>query len=270
MTTLTVGLSTCPNDTFLFAPLLDGRVAADGLDLRFELADVQELNDALHAGRLDVSKASFAAALDLADRYSVLPVGSALGHGVGPVLLARADRAERPLADARVLCPGRGTTAALLMRCLHPEVERVEHVRFDRIMPALAAGEADAGVCIHEGRFTYADLGLVLREDLGARWEEWTGHPVPLGGLLARRDLDADVRDRLCDALRRSLAASRADPPSALPVMRRHAQELSDPVIWQHVELYVNARTVDLGEAGRACLDELARRAGARPLVVEP
>lgn len=263
MTSLTVGLSTCPNDTFLFAPLLEGRLETPGLDLRFELADVQDLNESLAGGHLDVSKASFATALDLTGRYGVLPVGSALGFGVGPVLLSRPDSADLPLDDrARVLCPGLGTTATLLMRCLHPEATQLVQCRFDEIMPALRDGQAEAGVCIHEGRFTYQDQGLVLREDLGRSWEQWTGHPVPLGGLLCRRDLPADTRRRLTDTLRRSLEISRADPEASLPTMRRHAQELSDEVIWRHVELYVNDHTANLGTTGQGCLEELARRAG--------
>ena len=280
---LRVGLSTCPNDTFLFHGLLTGAVDTAGLALEFVLGDVQELNEALADGQLDVSKASFATALELADRYGVLPVGSALGFGVGPVLLGRPEVTEQDLPPRRLLLPGAGTTAALLLRCLHPEwfppraggtptgrapaAPAVAHVRFDRIMPALAAGEADAGVCIHEGRFTYAESGLVLLEDLGASWEAVTGSPVPLGGLLARLDLayefGADVHARLTAVLSASLAIARADPAATLPTMRAHAQELSDDVIRQHVELYVNDHTVDLGEVGRTCLDELARRAGA-------
>ena len=174
MTALRVGLSTCPNDTFLFHPLLIGDVVPAGLDVEFVLADVQELNEALAAGQLDVSKVSFATALAMSDEVAVLPVGSALGFGVGPVLLGRSGY-EHLTPDARVLCPGAGTTATLLMRCLHPEVEHLEHVRFDAIMPALeAADDADgpeAGVCIHEGRFTYQSLWLPLIEDLGASWE---------------------------------------------------------------------------------------------------
>lgn len=263
MKRLSIGLSTCPNDTFLFAPLLDGRVETPGLQLDFELADVQELNEALAKGRLDVSKASFAAALELSRDYGVLPVGSALGFGVGPVLLARAGSVDVPLDDrAPVLCPGLDTTATLLMRCLHPAATHLIQRRFDEIMPALRAGEAEAGVCIHEGRFTYAEQGLVLREDLGRSWEEWTGHPVPLGGLLCRRDVPSDVRTQLTQVLRRSLEVSRAEPEASLPTMRRYAQELSDEVIWRHVELYVNDHTADLGAVGRGCLEELARRAG--------
>jgi 1,4-dihydroxy-6-naphthoate synthase len=268
VTPLRVGLSTCPNDTFLFHGLLAGAVDTRGLRLELVLADVQELNERLARGELDVGKASFATALQLADRYGALRVGSALGFGVGPVLLARAaPEGARRAPPRMVLCPGAGTTATLLMRCLHPEVAELVQVRFDAIMPALARGEADAGVAIHEGRFTYRDHGLVLLEDLGASWERLTGGPVPLGGLLARRDLarthGPDVHARLCAALSDSLALARARPADALATMRRHAQELSDAVLWQHVELYVNARTEDLGDVGARALDELARRVAA-------
>ena len=265
MSALAVGLSTCPNDTFLFAPLIEGRVDRRGLELSFELADVQELNEALAAGRLHVGKASFAAAMALVGRYGVLPVGSALGFGVGPVLLGRpgGPPLAELLADGPVLCPGADTTATLLLRALHPSLAAgAVQVRFDAIMPALAAGEADAGVCIHEGRFTYAAQGLALLEDLGASWERLTGAPVPLGGLLAREDLGADVHRRLAAVLSESLAVARRDPDACLPFMRRHAQELDDAVIWQHVELYVNEHTTDLGQLGARALQELARRAG--------
>jgi len=259
---LRLGLSTCPNDTFLFAPLLEDRVDRRGLALEFVLADVQELNEALRAGELAVSKASFATALELAGTHGVLPVGSALGFGVGPVLLGPPGAAP-PRADSRVLCPGAGTTATLLMRCLHPEVSDLRQLRFDRIMPALAAGEADLGVCIHEGRFSYAAAGLELVEDLGASWEAATGAPVPLGGLLARHDLGADLHRRLAAVLSDSLAAARAAPEACLPVMAAHAQELDERSLWQHVELYVNEHTRDLGALGRVALEALATRSGA-------
>jgi 1,4-dihydroxy-6-naphthoate synthase len=264
---LRIGLSTCPNDTFLFHGLLAGAVDTRGLPLEFLLADVQDLNERLARGELDVGKASFATALELADRYGVLRVGSALGFGVGPVLLARPLlESERRPAPRVVLCPGAGTTATLLMRRLHPEVAELVQVRFDAIMPALARGEADAGVAIHEGRFTHREHGLVLLEDLGASWERLTGGPVPLGGLLARRDLGrthgADVHARLCAALSDSLALARARPAEALATMRLHAQELADDVLWRHVELYVNAHTADLGATGARALAELARRTG--------
>jgi 1,4-dihydroxy-6-naphthoate synthase len=164
-----------------------------------------------------------------------------------------------------VLAPGAGTTATLLLRALHPELCApgvLSQVRFDTIMPALARGEADAGVAIHEGRFTYERHGLALLEDLGASWEHLTGAPVPLGGLLARRDLGAEVHAALAHALADSLALARRDPQATLPTMRRHARELEDAILWQHVELYVTSTTAELGEIGRAALDELARRSG--------
>jgi 1,4-dihydroxy-6-naphthoate synthase len=256
---LRVGLSTCPNDTFLFHGLLEDRIDRRGLRLAFTLDDVQELNDALAAGRLDVGKASFATALDLADRFGVLRVGAALGFGVGPVLVGRPGLQGPPRT---ILCPGAGTTATLLLRSLHPELPEPEQVRFDRSLPAVARGEADAGVAIHEGRFTYQRLGLTLLEDLGATWETLTGAPVPLGGLLARLDLGAGLHETLARVLSDSLAYGRAHPEEALLTMRRHAQELDDRAIWQHVELYVNEHTADLGPLGAAALDELARRRG--------
>jgi 1,4-dihydroxy-6-naphthoate synthase len=266
VTTLLVGLSTCPNDTFLFHALLERRVDTGGLDLEFVLADVQELNEALERGKLHVGKASFATALRIADRYGVLGVGAALGHGVGPVLLARPGLTGPPRS---LLAPGPGTTASLLLRCLRPDLPAPEHVRFDEILPALARGAADAGVAIHEGRFTYRRMGLTLLEDLGATWERETGGPVPLGGLLARHDLGAPVHVALNQSLQRSLAAARAEPEAALASMRRHAQELEDDVLWKHVELYVNEETAGLGSAGRRALEELGRRAGvATPLTV--
>lgn len=265
---LRIGLSTCPNDTFLFHGLLEGLVDTRGLSLEFVLGDVQQLNELLEQDELDAGKASFATALRLADRYGVLRVGSALGFGVGPVLLARPGLSGPP---RRVLAPGAGTTATLLLRALHPELCApgvLSQVRFDAIMPALARGEADAGVAIHEGRFTYARYGLLLLEDLGASWERLTGAPVPLGGLLARRDLGAEVHAALAHALQDSLALARRDPQATLPTLRRHAQELDDDVLWQHVELYVNERTADLGAEGCAALEELARRVGGTPLLV--
>jgi len=267
MTTLAVGLSTCPNDTFLFAPLVQGRVDRRGLELRFELADVQELNQALAAGRLAVGKASFAAALALSADYGVLPVGSALGFGVGPVLLGRpgGPALDQLPGVGSILCPGADTTASLLLAALHPALaERSEQVRFDAIMPALAQGAADAGVCIHEGRFTYAEQGLTLLDDLGARWEHETDAPVPLGGLLARHDLGPELHATLALLLGESLAAARADPAACLAFMREHAIELADDVIWKHVELYVNAHTTDLGQVGALALAQLAARAGHR------
>ena len=263
-----LGISTCPNDTFAFHALLAGEVEPDGLELELELADVEELNQRLAAGELDAAKTSFHAALALADRLVVLPAGSALGYGVGPLVLARPGAgALGDDPEARVLCPGAGTTATLLWKLFHPEQQRVEQVVFSKIMPALQAGRADLGVCIHEGRFTWREQGLERVEDLGERWEAETGCPLPLGGITARRDLGQDTLQRLAATVRRSLEWGLEHREACLASMRAHAQELADPVLWSHVDLYVNAWTLDLGREGRAALDALGRLAAERGLV---
>jgi len=259
---LRVGLSTCPNDTFAFHGLLTGRVACPELELSFRLADVEELNQALLAGELDVAKGSFHAALAASDRLGVLPCGSALGFGNGPLLLARRALA-RPGPGSRVLGPGRWTTADLLYRLFHSGAAAPRPVLFSTILPALERDEADFGVCIHEARFTYARHGLVPVEDLGRRWEQETGAPLPLGGILARADLPRGVLRALVGALRRSLEHAWAHPGECLATMRAHAQELDEAVLRDHVALYVNEHTFDLAPAGRAALAELARRARA-------
>ncbi|MDP6989194.1 MAG: 1,4-dihydroxy-6-naphthoate synthase [Planctomycetota bacterium] len=262
---LRVGISTCPNDTFAFHGLLSGAVSAAPLSLDFRLADVQELNEALLAGSLDVVKASFHAALLASEDYVVLEAGSALGFGVGPLLLAGAS--ERSPVPNRVLCPGEWTTATMLYRLYHPDEGDVEHVLFSDILPALAAGRARRGVCIHEGRFTYRDHGLRLVEDLGERWERDTGAPLPLGGILARRSLGPKVLAAVQRAIGASLDHAGEHPADALVTMRRHAAEQGDEVLMGHVELYVNAWTRDLGAEGRAALAVLGRRARAAGLV---
>jgi len=269
---LRLGISTCPNDTFLFHGLLTGEVEVEGHRLEIELLDVQELNQRLlapgAAPAFDVAKASYHLALLMADELLALPTGSALGFGNGPLLLARAGlEPPSPTPSSRVLCPGAHTTAALLYRLFYPEAADAEHVIFSDVMPALERGEADLGVCIHEGRFTYAESGLSLVEDLGARWEADTRAPLPLGGIFARRTLPEATLEAVQDALRRSLALARARPEATLESMRLHAQEFSDDVLWSHVDLYVNEWTRDLGAAGRSALGVLAQRAAQARLV---
>jgi 1,4-dihydroxy-6-naphthoate synthase len=253
---LKVGISTCPNDTFAFHAVMERRIDLRGLEFEFELHDVQELNDRLFAGAYDVSKASYHAALLLAGSYGLLRVGSALGFGVGPLLVAASPDA-RLTPESRVLCPGATTTATLLFRCLHPEVAGIEQRVFSDIVPALRRGDADFGVLIHEGRLTYQRDGLTLVEDLGTSFERLAQAPVPLGGILARLDLPADVPDRVAAVLRDSIAYGWANRDDALVTIRRHAQELSEDVIWPYVALYVNEHTVDFGADGLRAIETL-------------
>ena len=258
-----LAISTCPNYTFAFHGLLTRAVDWRGLDFQIELLDVETLNERLLAGDFDVCKASFHAALLAADDVVVLPSGSALGFGVGPLLLA-AEPGTRPTDSGQLtLCPGRHTTAALLFDLFHPRTSRVEHVVFSDIMPRLTARTADFGVCIHEGRFTWQSHGLTLVEDLGTRWETETGCPLPLGGIVASRRLPAATISAVQRVIHDSLALALRDRDAPLPTMRAHAQEFDDRVLMQHVDLYVNDWTIDLGPKGAKALDELSARAAS-------
>lgn len=265
-TRIRLGISPCPNDTFAFHGLMTRAVDWRGLHFDVELLDIERLNERLLRGEFDVCKASFHAALAVADDLVVLPSGSALGFGVGPLLLA-ADAGTAPADAAQLtLCPGRYTTAALLFGMFHPHTTRVDHAVFSEIMPRLAARQADFGVCIHEGRFTWRRHGLSLVEDLGARWETETRCPLPLGGIVARRRLSPETLATVQQVIRDSLRFGLADRSAALPSMRRHAQEHDDEVLMQHVDLYVNQWTDDLGPVGTGALRELSARAAAAGL----
>lgn len=264
-----LGISTCPNDTFAFHGLLTRQVDPRGLDFQIELLDIQQLNDRLFRDEFDVAKASFHAAILLADRMVVLPSGSALGFGVGPLLLSARSNEVPDNVKQLTLCPGEHTTAHLLFQMFYPQTTRIEQTVFSKIMPSLQECSADFGVCIHEGRFTWERYGLGLVEDLGTRWETETGYPLPLGGLLACRNLAPDVLAAIQTVVLDSLQFALQDPPAALPTMRQYAQELEDAVLMQHVELYVNDWTVDLGDVGARALAELSRRACASQHTLE-
>jgi 1,4-dihydroxy-6-naphthoate synthase len=262
-----LGISPCPNDTFAFHAILERRIDLRGFEIETELVDVQTLNEGLESGRYDIAKASFHAALLLADRYDVLDAGAALGFGVGPLLVA-AHHGVRPTRDARVLCPGATTTATLLYHCLHPGMGTVSQTVFSDIGPALRRDEADLGVLIHEGRLTYQRDGLTLVEDLGESFEQLASAPVPLGGILASRSLSDGAAASFAALLRESIAYGWANRDDTLGTIRRHAQEMGEEVIWPYVELYVNDRTVSLGDEGARALDvleETARTAGVVP-----
>lgn len=290
-----LGISTCPNDTFAFAALLEGRVETGGFEFVIDLLDIDELNQGLLGGRFDVLKASFHAALLATEETVVLPVGSALGFGVGPLLLSArpgtrpgtrsesGDHAEGasngsttlcpgehtltlcPGEHTLTLCPGEHTTAKLLFDLFYPDTTRIEHVVFSEIMPRLSEGTADFGVCIHEGRFTYEELGLFCVEDLGERWEATTASPLPLGGLLMRSRHSESTIQRVSDVISESLRIASDNPDTALPAMRRYAQSMNDAVLMQHVDLYVNKWTHSLGDVGASALEklsEMAKKAG--------
>lgn len=265
--TIRLAISTCPNDTFAFHALMNGLVDMRGLQYEIELLDIQQLNDRLVRKEFDIIKASFAAAVEVAGEYWVLPSGSALGFGVGPLLLA-AKKHTIPSKDSQItLCPGKLTTATLLFEAFYPDTTLVEHRVFSEIMPQLSQQQADFGVCIHEGRFTWQEQGLHLVQDLGTRWEHETNCPLPLGGIFASRQLEDGVIQRVQTSLRDSIDFARTQPELALPTMRKFAQELNDSVLMQHVDLYVNQWTLDLGEDGADAIEQLCQRARGSRLV---
>jgi 5,8-dihydroxy-2-naphthoate synthase len=250
---LTFGFSPCPNDTFAFHALVHGLVEAP---FRVEpvLLDIEELNRRARTGELDLTKLSVGAFGAVGSRYRLLRSGAALGRGVGPLVVAREPRS---LAGAGIAIPGRDTTAFLLLRLAEPELGDVVELRYDRILAAVAAGEVDAGLIIHESRFTYAEHGLIAVADLGEWWERETGLPVPLAGICARADLDDETVVAAEEAIRASVEHAFAQPEASREYVRTHAQELPDEVCDAHIALYVNEFSVDLGEEGLAAIERL-------------
>src|SRR5579884_2107092 len=262
MRELTFGFSPCPNDTFAFHALVHGLVDAP-FRVRPVLLDIEELNRRAHGGELDLTKLSFGAIPAVGDRYRMLRSGAALGRGVGPLVVAREPRPLEQAAAGRIAVPGRQTTAFLLLRLAAPELGDVVELRYDRILSAVVSGDVDAGLIIHESRFTYADHGLTKVADLGEWWEGETGLPVPLAGIFARSDLAPGVADAAEAAVRASVEYAFARPAASRDYVRSLAQEMSDEVCAAHIALYVNEHSVDFGDEGLAAIDRLLGRAPA-------
>ena len=261
MKKISIGFSPCPNDTFIFHALVHGLVALEGWSLAKErLADIETLNYWALAGKLDVTKISFHALGHVLSDYVLLPAGAALGRGCGPLLVARQDPGAAKLPLQTIAIPGRYTTAAMLLHLFAPQCRQTVEMRFDQIVPAIVAGRVDAGVIIHESRFTYQEKGLVLIRDLGAWWEEVSGQPVPLGGIVAKRSLGVELIRKISAAVRASVDLAFANPARALAYIKMHAQELDDQIIAAHIGLYVNHYSADLDEAGRAAVQVFLER----------
>ena len=256
MRELTFGFSPCPNDTFAFHALAHGRVDAP-FRVRPVMLDIEELNQRARGGELDLTKLSFGAFPAVGDRYRLLRSGAALGRGVGPLVVARRPMSLAEATAGRVAIPGRDTTAFRLLRLAAPHLGEVVDVRYDRILSAVVDGQVDAGLIIHESRFTFADHGLVKIVDLGDWWEGETGLPVPLAGICARADLDADIVLAAERAIRASVEHAFAHPAESREWIRAHAQEMSDEVCDAHIRLYVNEYSIDLGDDGMRAVARL-------------
>ena len=256
------GFTPCPNDAFAFHALVHGLVPAP-FAVEPVLLDVEELNRRASSVELPLTKLSFGAAAAAADRYRLLRSGAALGRGVGPLVVARETGSLEEAAAGRIAVPGRETTAFLLLRLAALALGDVVELRYDRILDAVVAGEVDAGLIIHESRFTYGEHGLVAVADLGEWWEGETGLPVPLAGIFARNDLAPGLVDEAEAAIRASVEYAFANPEASRDYVRSLAHELSDEVCAAHIELYVNEHSVDIGDDGFAAIDRLLGRAAA-------
>ncbi|MDR0691630.1 MAG: 1,4-dihydroxy-6-naphthoate synthase [Prevotellaceae bacterium] len=248
---LSLAFSPCPNDTFMFDALAHHRIDTEGLHFNVHLADVEALNHAAMRHTYDITKLSYHAYAYVEEQYAMLPAGSALGFGNGPLLVSARALHEDELATARVAVAGRYTTSVALLKAAFPQVADLRETVFSNIERMVLCGDADAGVLIHEGRFTYAQKGLHLIADLGARWEEKTRQPVPLGGIAMRRTHPEALQQTVTRVLRRSIEYALAHPDAGAAFVRKHAQEMDGQVIKQHIALYVNRFSLDLGDDGR-------------------
>lgn len=251
---LTLGFSPCPNDTFIFDALVNKKIDTEGLDFEVVLEDVETLNGWAAEGKLDVTKLSFPALFRNADKYAILSAGSALGKGVGPLLIAKTVVSVPDMEHASIAIPGEYTTANFLLNFAFPQAHNRKVMLFSKIEDAVLNGEVDLGVIIHENRFTYMHKGLVKVIDLGDYWEQKTGAPIPLGCIAVRRSLDKEVQKKVDELIRKSLIYSFDHYPGLSEFVTAHAQEMEEGVMRQHIELYVNDFSMELGEAGKKAI----------------
>ena len=263
---LTLGFSPCPNDTFIFDALVHGKIDTEGLSFQVTLADVEELNRLAFAGELDVTKLSYHAFGHLTDNYVLLNAGSALGNGVGPLLVRKSNTKITKNENiggvkntTSIAIPGKYTTANYLLGLAYPFATNKTELRFSEIENAVLSGRFDAGLLIHENRFTYHERGLEKIADLGEYWEKATGFPIPLGGIVIRRAVDADIQKTFDRVLARSVRYAFDHPDASHAYVTANAQEMNPAVMRQHIDLYVNDYTENLGKTGRAAVEYFIR-----------
>jgi 1,4-dihydroxy-6-naphthoate synthase len=273
--TLSLGFSPCPNDTFIFDALIHHKIDTEGLDFEVFYDDVETLNQKAFRGELDISKLSYHAFAYVADSYVLLDSGSALGFGVGPMLICKDDpeklraELENPNTQLKIGIPGKYTTANFLLGLAFPNALNKQELVFSDIENAVIDGRVDIGLIIHENRFTYQDKGLKKIIDLGDFWEKETGLAIPLGGIVANRTLPLDVQHKINRVLRRSVEFAFSNPKSGLEYIRSHAQEMSEEVMYKHIDLYVNKYSVELGDEGKKAIKLLFDTATEKNVIPE-
>ena len=260
---LTLAYSTCPNDTFIFDALANGKIDTEGIDFEISLADIDVLNkNAVSANPPDITKiSSNAYGIDIWKDYVILDSGSALGRNNGPLLVAKNEFPLEEMDSKRILIPGINTTANLLFTTFFPNAKEKTPLLFSKIEGEVISGHYDAGLLIHEGRFTYKSKGLVKIADMGELWEQRFGMPIPLGSIIAKRSLPQDVIAKVDRIIRRSVEYSFAHPESPMPYIRDNAREMDDTVMRSHIALYVNNFSVSLGTEGRSAITFLSHKA---------
>lgn len=264
---LTLGFSPCPNDTFIFDAMVNGLIDTQGITFDYVMEDVETLNQWALKGKLDVTKLSYNTFLHVAHEYALLHSGSALGVGVGPLLVAKQPLDLDRLHEYRIAIPGAKTTANLLLTLAYPQATNKTEVLFSEIEDAVLNGTYDAGLIIHESRFTYAAKGLVKLADMGDWWEHTTGAAIPLGGIVMHRNLDPQLGATLDDIIRNSLMYSWENYPDLSDFVKKNAQEMQEDVMLKHINLYVNKYTTDLGAKGRNAINVLFQKARASHII---
>jgi 1,4-dihydroxy-6-naphthoate synthase len=254
---LSLGFSPCPNDTFIFDALVNRKIDTGSFSFDIFLEDVETLNEWAHDGRLDITKLSFPALFRNLDKYVLLNAGSALGKGVGPLLVSKRPVDPDKINHSTVALPGRYTTANLLFSFAYPGASRKKFITFSGIEEAVLNEETELGVIIHENRFTYQQKGLIKVVDLGEYWEHQMNIPIPLGGIAMKRSIPAETALQINGLIRSSLQYAFAHHPVLPPFVRKHSQAMSEEVMRQHIDLYVNDYSLDLGENGHKAIEAL-------------
>jgi 1,4-dihydroxy-6-naphthoate synthase len=257
--TLTLGFSPCPNDCFIFDAMIHGKIDTEGLRFRTVMEDVEALNQKAFKGQLDITKLSYHAYGYLTKVYQLLNAGSALGNNCGPLLISNSKFQIQP--ETRIAIPGKYTTANFLLSLAFPEARSKIEMLFSDIEDAVLSGKVDAGLIIHENRFTYQEKGLKKLIDLGEYWEETAKAPIPLGGIVIKRDFPEELKHKVDRVLRRSVEYAFAHPDASREFVKEHAQEMSEEVIYKHIDLYVNSYSVDLGKEGKRAVQLLYDKA---------
>jgi 1,4-dihydroxy-6-naphthoate synthase len=262
---LSLGISPCPNDTYIFDAMLHGKIDTEGLEFMPRLEDVETLNQLAIEGALDITKVSYGVVFQLLGQYRILEAGGALGKGVGPLFVSKniGHDGEIDCSKIRVALPGINTTAHLLFSMAYPQIKNKTFVPFHVIEEMVINGAVDAGVIIHENRFTYQQKGLNKLSDLGDVWEKRTGAPIPLGGILVRRSFDLDLATKINRVINRSLAFANNHADALPSFVTENAKEMNEEVMRNHISLYVNEFSLALGEEGRLAVLELIKASAA-------